>query len=102
MKQTPDIKSLFSSSLFWDTDLNDLDMQKHKSFIIGRVLNYGTWNDWKLIRNYYSEEVIKETVISLRDLFPQSLSFISAATHTPIEEFRCYKQKQSTPQHWNF
>lgn len=97
-----DIKYKFSPTLFWDTDIEGLDMEKHKAFIIGRVLDYGTWEDWILIRHFYPLDVLKETVINIRSLFPQSLSFIAAATHTPLQEFRCYKQKQSTPQHWNF
>ena len=97
-----DIKHRFNPSLFWDIDLKDLDMEKHKSYIIGRVLDYGTWEDWQLIRDYYPMEEIKDTAIGLRSLFPQSLSFIAAVTHTSIETFRCYKSRQSTPQHWSF
>jgi hypothetical protein len=97
-----DIKHKLSTTLFWDTDREELDMQQHKAFIIARVLDYGTWDDWKLIRDYYSLPVIKEVALNIRSLFPQSLSFIAATTHTPIEEFRCYKLRQSTPQHWNF
>jgi hypothetical protein len=97
-----DIRHKFSSALFWDTDREELDMEKHKAFIIARVLDYGTWDDWRLIRDYYSIEKIKETALNIRSLFPQSLSFIAAVTHTPIQEFRCYTQKQSTPRHWDF
>lgn len=36
----------FSSNLFWDIDPNNIDMEKHASFIVHRVLEYGTIEDW--------------------------------------------------------
>ena len=45
-----DIK--FSEHLFWDVDKNELDMDKHKEFIVERVLDYGFMADRLLIKEY--------------------------------------------------
>ena len=43
----------FSTSLFWDIDLNDFDFIKHKNFFTCRVLEYGHLYDWQLIKKIY-------------------------------------------------
>lgn len=40
-----DIRSL-SPSLFWDVDCEVLDDEKHRRFVIGRVLERGKMQDW--------------------------------------------------------
>ena len=42
-----------SDVLFWDVDKSQTDMEKYPAFIIQRVLEYGDWQDWKLILSYY-------------------------------------------------
>ncbi|MDD3741838.1 MAG: hypothetical protein PHH30_11420 [Bacteroidales bacterium] len=91
----------FSDNLFWDIDIQSLDYKEHSSFIIARVLDYGTWQDWKELCNCYSKEQIKEASLQIRSLFPKSLNFVAFYTDTPISEFRCYKLRQSTPTLWN-
>lgn len=91
----------FSENLFWDIDNESLDYEKHFSYILARVLDYGTLSDWKEITRFYSFEQIKQTALRIRSLFPKSLNFIAFYTKTPITEFRCYIQRQSAPTLWN-
>jgi hypothetical protein len=93
---------VFSKNLFWDVDVNSLDMEEHKSFIVARVLDYGTWNDWETIKNYYGLEELKNISTQLRSILPESLSFISTVTNTPENEFRCYTHLLSKSPHWTF
>jgi hypothetical protein len=97
-----DVKSLFSTNLFWDIDIANLDMEKHARYIVERVLDYGDWEDWLLVRNYYGLEKIKEIALGIRSLFPESLSFIATVTRTPENQFRCYTLLQSKNLHWYF
>jgi hypothetical protein len=92
----------FSQNLFWDVDENDLDMDKHKEFIVERVLDYGFINDWQIIKAYYSLDKLGEIAKDIRSLMPKSLAFISTVTDTNIADYRCYKLAQSNPPHWNF
>jgi len=95
-----DIK--FSEHLFWDVDENELDMEKHKEFIVERVLDYGFMEDWHLIKDYYSLAGVADIAKNIRSLLPKSLSFISNITNTQITDYRCYKLAQFNPPHWNF
>jgi hypothetical protein len=95
-------KLCFSTNLFWDADLSELDMEQHAPYIVGRVLDYGSWEDWKLIRQYYGIETIKSIALGIRSMFPESLSFVAVVTKTPENQFRCYEQIYSKNQHWIF
>lgn len=94
--------SSFSPNLFWDTDMNDLDMDKHAAFIVGRVLDYGVMQDWLYIKNYYGLDRLRDIALDIRSMERESLSFIATVTNTPKEQFRCYKQQQSKETHWYF
>ena len=41
--------------LFWDVDMNSLDWQKHKHFIIDRVKQRGSDEEIKRVLDYYGE-----------------------------------------------
>jgi len=94
-----DIK--FSEHLFWDVDVERLDIDRYPAFVIQRVLEYGRWEDWIQIRSYYSKEALKEAAMSLRTLRPESLSYIAAYTDTNKKDYRCYKFAQLHPTLWN-
>ena len=48
--------------ILWSYDINKMDLEGDKKEIITQVLNYGTWEDLKLLYKLYSEEEIKEVV----------------------------------------
>ncbi len=91
-----------SPHLFWDVDINDVDADKNKSFIIKRVLEFGFFKDWKLINEYYGIDVIVDSATKFRELEPKTLSFIIQYSGLPKEKFRCYTTAQSKIKHWNF
>ena len=94
--------SKFSPHLFWDVNPANLEEDSSKSYIIKRVLEYGLWNDWLLLKNTYGLDTITNHVKGYRELDPKSLAFISVLSGVPKEDFRCYNTKLSTPPHWNF
>jgi len=94
--------SSFSSHLFWDTDKNNLELEKHKAYIIKQVLEYGLMDDWKILKRIYGLKTITETAKNFRELDKKALSFIAAVSNEPIDSFRCYTYQQSIPEHWNF
>ena len=91
-----------SPMLFWDIDREQADMDACPSQIIARVLEYGSLEDWRIIRNYYGLDKIVEQCKQMRTLDPKALSFICCISHTPKEDYRCYRTEQSTPAHWNY
>jgi len=41
-------------AVFWDVDMNKLDWQKNKSFIISRVMERGSESEKDKVRDYYA------------------------------------------------
>lgn len=91
-----------SPHLFWDVRHGECEWEKHKNFIVARILDYGLWEDWIILYRKVGIKEIGEIAKNLRYLSPRSISFISLLSKIPEEDFRCYILKQSIPQHWDF
>jgi hypothetical protein len=102
MHPSNQIVTHFSSHLFWDIDRSKLEIDRHSQFLIGRVLQYGFFTDWKLLVRLYGNEKIKETLLEIRFLDDISLHFASNLFSVPVEKFRCYTTKQSAQNFWNY
>ena len=92
----------FSPHLFWDVDIEKMDMEKSKRTIIHKVLEYGVMKDWELIKMVYGLEEIKNVSIELRDLDDVTLSFLCRLFKLEKNEFRCYTMRQSNRGFWSY
>ena len=90
-----------SRVLFWDMDIDTADMDKYPAHFVQRVLEYGTMDDWRLLREYYGLNKIVEICKKLRTLDPICLSYICTISHTKEEDYRCYHFRQSFQTPWN-
>lgn len=97
----PELQS-FSQHLFWDTRKEDVDLDANAAFLVQRVLEYGLYEDWKILRSIYGIPRIVEIAKKLRTLEPKALSFICALSNTDKNQYRCYILRQSNPPHLNF
>lgn len=84
----PFVASL-SPHLFWDTDRETIDPEKHRRAIIQRVLERGEWEDFEATRDKYSVPVIVDEARQMRSLEPTALSFVACLGNLPVEAFRC-------------
>lgn len=64
-KKKPEI-SAFSSSLFWDTDINTIDWDKHAVSVINRIYERGNEKDKVIARNFYGDDKIEEALKAVR------------------------------------
>lgn len=102
MNNKPITPKDFSPHLFWDVDVEKLDLEKHKKFFILRVLEYGKHNDWGLLKKKYSLEEIRNATITARFTDPKVIHFVALLTNTPLKAFRCYTSQQSTPNFYGY
>lgn len=89
-------------SLFWDTDIKNIDLQKNKRQVIERVLERGHIEEVRALFAFYGKKSIAEVMLSARYLDKLTLALCCAIFEKPITEFRCYKLAQSHPQHWDY
>lgn len=58
----------FRKSLFWDTDIKKLDLQKNAKYIIERIMDFGNEDEARWMRRYYPKSFLSEVVRKSRVL----------------------------------
>ena len=92
--------SQLTPTLFWDVARDQIDDVKHRRFVIGRVLERGNLNDWRLTKDHYTLPVIVSEAQRIRSLEPKALSFIACVGGVDRGSFRCSTLKPSHQKHW--
>jgi hypothetical protein len=102
MKET--LKSLnprdFSKNLFWDVDPATLDFGRHRKYLVARVLEHGSLDDWRLLLRHLPLPSVIATAQALRTLDAKALAFLSALGNVPRSSFRCCTSKPSMLAPW--
>jgi len=62
--------SIFQKALFWDTNIDKVDWQKHKRGVIRRVFERGTEAEIKEIILFYGEKTVVESLRSVPQHLP--------------------------------
>lgn len=89
-------------SLFWDVNVESIDLEKHRAAVIERITTRGRIEEFKSMLKYYGKETVKTTLLNTRYLDKVTLAFCSVFFEVPKTEFRCYRLAQSNPEHWNY
>jgi hypothetical protein len=91
-------KPIFDKRIFWDVNFENLDYDKKYKFVIERVFERGDVPDIRNCRRYYGDDLIREVLLNAKFLSKTTLYLAAAVIDRPIEEFRCYKLRQSNPE----
>ena len=91
-----------SPHIFWDVDVQSIDMEKNGVFVLQRVLQYGVLKDWLLLKSIMGVDNIKAFAVQLPTLDDVSISFLSNLYKIDKSEFKCYKNKQSNQNYWSY
>lgn len=59
-------------SLFWDVDPKAIDPEKHATYIIERILDFGSDEEARWVYRRYPHELIRQTVKHSRVLRPET------------------------------
>ena len=89
-------------NLFWDVNVEDMDLKKHRADVIERITSRGRLDEFKLMLQYYGRETVKDILLQTRYLDKRTLSFCSLIFDVPKTEFRCYKLAQLNPGYWDY
>lgn len=79
----------FNKALFWDIQIDSLDLETHARFIIERVVSRGNLPDWNLLKKIYGKERIKQEVLRIRSLDRKTVGFLSVYCGVAKADFRC-------------
>jgi len=84
-----------SDTLFWDTERNSLDTEKHAAFIITRTMERGSKEEVLAVWHFYPEAQIREVLLSAPSLAPQTIQFFANQFDVAAEAFRSHKKAQN-------
>lgn len=76
----------FSKELFWDSEVEDINLQKNRRYVIERVISRGRMQDFKVLLSLYSIEEIKSAVRQSKELDPKTRHFCSWYFDIPQNE----------------
>lgn len=91
-------KPVFHKRIFWDVNFENLDYDKKYKFVIERVFERGDVPDIRNCRRYYGDELVAEVLLNAKFLPEMRMHLAAAVIDRPIEDFRCYKLRQSNPE----
>jgi len=86
---------------FWDVNISELDPLKSKRLIIERVLTLGNLEEVKLVMAAYGKPEVIHELCNLNYIDPKTLQFVSIIFGIPKKNFKCYKHKPLSHQHWS-
>ena len=86
----PDIKVLFSPTLFWDAA--QIDPERHAWYVIARVLDFGDMADVHRLREIYGDEQIARVVRCRRGLSPRTGKYWAVRLGIPVREVECLRK----------
>jgi hypothetical protein len=98
--ETPKNKPVLSSQAFWDVNMDLIDYDKHARFVVEKILDRGTLQDFKNLRQFYGDERIKNEVINAKWLGDKEIYFCCAIFGLNPDDFKCYIKKQLNPKLW--
>ncbi len=76
----------FSKYLFWDSEIDDVNIKQHKKHIIERVLTRGFLKDVYVLFKLYSNEELITAIKSSRILDKKTANFCSQYFNIPLNE----------------
>jgi hypothetical protein len=76
----------FSRNLFWDVDIENIDLQKHSRYVIERVVTRGFTEDFYILLKIYSTHQIQEALRKSKELDAKTANFCSYFFKIPKSE----------------
>ena len=88
------------AALFWDVNINELDLLRHRSFIIERFLNMGNESGIKWLWHTYAENDVLEIVKTSRKLSKKTARCWQNYFDLREEEMKCFSTYSMSPDNY--
>ena len=54
-----DLVGQLSPELFWDVDRSRIDLERHREWLLSRILQRGLWQDWQVISRALGSDCLR-------------------------------------------
>jgi len=86
------MKTKINPSIFWDTDIKNIDLQKHSRYIVEKVVKWGNFNDWQELKKLYSKVKIISEIKQISTLSDKDKNFFHLIYNIPLNQLCTKKQ----------
>jgi hypothetical protein len=93
-------KPLLSKQAFWDVNMDNIDYKKHARYVIEKVIDRGSFEDFIALRKYYGDNKIKKEIVNVNWIGDKEIYFCCAIFGLELKDFKCYIKKQLNPELW--
>ncbi len=93
----------FLYSFFWEYDLRDIDIVRHADFIIGRIMERGSWESMVWLKKEFPRDVMRNFLEKRgkRILSPRELNYWAFVVGIPAEKRQEWlKKAKEEPHAW--
>jgi len=96
------VRPVFDKRIFWDVNFENIDYDAKAHWVIVRVFERGDVPDIRNCRRYYGDELVSEALLNAQFLMLKTLYLASAVIGKPIEDFKCYTNRQLNPERYPY
>lgn len=93
-------KPILSKQAFWDVDMDKIDYEKRARFVIEKIVDRGSLDDFIQLRKFYGDQKIREEIVNAKWLGYKEIYFCCAIFNLKPEDFKCYMTKLLNPTLW--
>ena len=83
------------SSLFWDVNLEDIDYERNKNFVIIRVFERGNKKEIQRVIDFYGKEQVSQVIRSAKSLLFTAIENAKEFFKITKKEFKCLHNSTS-------
>ena len=96
--ERPDI----TPTAFWDVDFDKIDFERRGLFVMEKVANYGTWQDFINLVRFYGIDRFKQEIVKSAYLKKDVINFLCIVFDLEATDFVCYTRRQSQNLPWTY
>lgn len=93
-------KPVLSKQAFWDVDMDKIDYEKKAGYVIEKIIDWGTFEDFIQLRRFYGDRKIRKEIVNAKWLGDKEIYFCCAIFNLEPKDFKCFIKKQLNPQLW--
>ena len=87
------MEAKLSNYLFWDVNIEKLDIKKDSGFFIERILTHGNEQDVNIMFSLYKKSKIKKVIKRMDYLNENSLGYFCFLLNMDKRRLKCYGKK---------
>lgn len=95
-------KPNISKTAFWDVNFDEIDFERNQVFVLDKVFNYGGFEDQISIIRFYGKERVKKEILKVPYFRKEVFAFLCGYFQLNPNDFQCYSQRLSNPEHWEY